>query len=273
MDDDLSAGRLNWRIASASVIGTSHAGSGLPCQDAHRCAVMKDATGSHVLVVAVADGAGGARRAERGANLAVAAFHQGMAQFLSHEAAGALSPALLRGLVAGARAALVAEAQALREPLQDLACTFLAAVAGPDSTAFCQIGDGAIIVSEPGEGDDWSWVFWPQRGEYANATSFLTDDGALDAVELATASRRIDELSVLTDGLEPMVLLYRTKSVFTPFFRTMFAPLRLSPATGQDEMLSRSLGSYLNSSQINRRTNDDKTLILATRRRAAAAAG
>lgn len=261
-----------WRIAGASVIGTSHVGLGLPCQDAHRCVLLHDRSGGEVLVAAAADGAGSARFADRGASLAVETFMSGIAQFLTGHTVGDLSTGRLQDIVARTRQALVDEAARLSTPAHDLACTFLGAVAGPHAAAFCQIGDGALIVSEAGDGDDWSWVFWPQRGEYANATSFLTDEDALRVVETAALGRSVEELAILTDGLEPMVLAYASRSVFAPFFQAMFAPLRDAPDPGVSEALCQALGVYLNSPQINQRTDDDKTLILATRRRSAPAA-
>ncbi len=260
-----------WRIAGASVIGTSHVGSGLPCQDAHRCAVLHDRDGQEVLVAAAADGAGSARCAERGAGLAVAAFVRGMEQFLAQRGLGDLTPERLHDVIAQTREAVLEQAARAGAPMQDFACTFLGAVVGPQRAAFCQIGDGAVVVSEAGDRDDWSWVFWPQRGEYANATSFLTDEDALRVLELAVIGRSVEEVSMLTDGLERMVLVYETRSVFAPFFQAMFAPLR-EAAPGFNEALSQSLGVYLNSAQVNQRTDDDKTLVLASRRGGAPAA-
>ena len=51
-----------WRTAHASVIGTSHTATGAPCQDAGDCEVLAAADGSEILVAAVADGAGSAKR-------------------------------------------------------------------------------------------------------------------------------------------------------------------------------------------------------------------
>jgi hypothetical protein len=48
----------------------------------------------------------------------------------------------------------------------------------------------------------------------------------------------------------------------------MFPPIRKSQASGVDAELSQALDKYLSSPTINSRTDDDKTLILASRRRA-----
>ena len=46
----------------------------------------------------------------------------------------------------------------------------------------------------------------------------------------------------------------------------MFGPVRRSQAIGEDLALSQDLESYLTSPAILERTDDDKTLVLATRR-------
>src|SRR6516225_2777134 len=39
-------------------------------------------------------------------------------------------------------------------------------------------GDGVIVVKD--QTSQWSWVFWPDRGEFANTTFFVTDAAADD---------------------------------------------------------------------------------------------
>ena len=69
---------------------------------------------------------------------------------------------------------------------KDYSCTLIAAIVGNDAAAFAQIADGAIVVSH-GEADGWSWVFWPQHGEFANQTNFITQDNALEVLEFELA--------------------------------------------------------------------------------------
>src|SRR6185436_9273324 len=54
-----------WRLLGASVTGTSHLKSGLPCQDAHACRALPGG-----VILAVADGAGSAERSAEGARCA-----------------------------------------------------------------------------------------------------------------------------------------------------------------------------------------------------------
>ncbi len=59
---------MTWRAYGASVRGTSHTGTGLPCQDAHGWRFL-----SSGIACAVADGLGSAARADAGAQIVVAA--------------------------------------------------------------------------------------------------------------------------------------------------------------------------------------------------------
>ena len=60
-------GMDTWRVVGASSPGRTHDVQGVPCQDAHAYRVLEDGT----LLVAVADGAGSAERAQDGAQNAV----------------------------------------------------------------------------------------------------------------------------------------------------------------------------------------------------------
>ena len=126
----------------------------------------------------------------------------------------------------------------------------------------------AMVVSD--QGRDWCWVFWPQRGPYANTTYFVTDDAALDQLECEAGTRRVRDIALFTDGIEPLVLDYRARAAHTPFFDRMIQPLRasttLDDAAPADAGLSHALARYLASPVITERTDDDTTLILATRR-------
>ena len=74
------------------------------------------------------------------------------------------------------------------------------------------------------------------------------------------------EIALLSDGIEPLVLHYASRTVHGPFFDCMFGPVRRSQAIGEDLALSQDLEGYLSSPAILERTDDDKTLVLAMRR-------
>jgi hypothetical protein len=254
-----------WRVALACEIGTSHTGSGTPCQD-YAEHVIIETKGGPVLVAVVCDGAGSAAHSEIGSWLASTTFVELIEVYFEN---GGLLVGIDRETVVDWLTSTV-ERLSIRarddgNALKDYSCTLLAAIVGNDAVAFAQIGDGAIVVSD-NEEEGWGWVFWPQHGEYANQTAFVLSANATEALEFELASRRIEELAIFSDGIERMVLHGATKSVNDPFFNQMFAPVRNSTSEGIDHKLSEKLKEYLGSAAVNARTNDDKTLFMATRR-------
>lgn len=257
--------RPSWRAASACEVGTSHIGSGTPCQDNAAHGIIRTKEGP-VLVAVVCDGAGSSAHSEIGSWLASTTFLELVE--VHFENGGRLVDIdrdKVVGWIASTAERLTVRAREDGNTPKDYSCTLIAAIVGNKAAAFAQIGDGAIVVSH-GEADGWSWVFWPQHGEYANQTVFVLSDNAVDALEFSLAPRRIDELAMFSDGIERMVLHGATKAVNAPFFDKMFVPVRASKARGLDQNLSEKLKNYLGSPVVNARTNDDKTLLMATRR-------
>lgn len=255
-----------WRIAAASAIGTSHIRQGTVCQDSHACRIFEDIDRRAVMVLVVSDGAGSADRADMGSYLACRTIQEAVEVYLA--GGGRIIDVTLdtaRSWVEMVQTAIAFQAEEDGLAPRTYACTLLAAIVAGDSAAFLQIGDGAIVVAD--EMGEWSWVHWPQRGEFANATYFVTEDGAADQLAFDLAARRIDDVALFTDGIESLVLHYATKTVHTPFFDKMFVPVRALENDGVDGKLSAGLERYLASAPVCERTDDDKTLILATRRR------
>lgn len=214
------------------------------------------------LVAAMADGAGSASAGELGAEIAVDTLVTQIHR-LFDEGRSDLQP-LLREAAAQAREAVSSEALKQGMAPRSFASTLLALVVTPEGGGALQIGDGLIVVSDGGDG--WSWVFWPQRGEYANTTYFLTDDDALERIQVETFPGAITDVALMTDGLEPLALHYASKTVHDPFFSGMFRPLLQSDGEAEISQLSASLQQFLSSERVGSRTDDDVSLILATRR-------
>ncbi len=255
-----------WKYGFASVSGTVHLKASTQCQDASRAEIVLDTGGNEVLVAAASDGAGSAALAQLGSSLACNLFvddvrshiEAGRASDISSENFFADWVVKFRQLASG-----WSRAESTR--LQDFACTLLAAVIWRDRAVYFQIGDGAIVESSREEANRYSVVCWPQQGEYANTTNFLTDADAAEKIFREVKSGVIDEVAIFTDGIQRLALDYRAQSAHTPFFAPLFTWLR-PRGGGYSPELSNSLTVYLNSEKINSRTDDDKTLILATRR-------
>lgn len=238
-----------WKFVYGSVQGTSHVQSAQPCQD--YCAGR---TEDAVLLVACSDGAGSAVLSHLGSRAAVERFLEAVALN-----GGAPTKEQVEGWVESARVRVIEEAAANEAAPRDLACTFLAALVGHDWAAFVQIGDGVIVFDGP---KGYELAFWPQSGEYANTTRFLTEDGYTEHLRVELVERPVMELAVLTDGLQMLALDFAECRPHARFFAPLFRTVREGP---DEEKLRESLLAFMDSKRVNDRTDDDKTLFLATR--------
>jgi Protein phosphatase 2C len=262
-------GRLaleGWRFVHTAVQGSGHARAGLPCQDSTLCYSLPIVGLGDVLIGVVSDGAGSAPRSHVGAETATGALARAIEGcYSAGQSLRDLGPGDLGAWAETVRQSVTALASTEGASPRDFACTLLAAIVEPDRAAFLQIGDGAIVVSPQDDPDEYSWVFWPQRGEYANYTRFITDDDALDQIQVVIDPGTIDEVALFSDGLQPLALHYASQTAHAPLFRALFGPLR-SEEPGECERISLSLRDFLSSDRVNARTDDDKSLVLGTRR-------
>lgn len=250
-----------WKALFDSVRGTAHIDSGAPCQDACRVLAIRGSDGEY-LVAVCADGAGSAELSHIGAEIACDRFID-LARGAIESDRGCL-PASREDAVAWCaevRRVIDERAAELLAPIRSLACTLLAAILGPRHSVFIQVGDGAMVAAKHGV---FGVVFWPQSGEYANTTNFVTDESADCAVDFCLHEGELHEYVAFTDGLERLALRFAEQTVHVPFANSLLAPLRRSQPLDLEDYFVR-LRDYLASEKINERTNDDKTLILATR--------
>jgi hypothetical protein len=247
-----------WKLLFQSVRGLAHVRGGEPCQDHCRVRLRRTRHGP-VLVLACADGAGSARLADVGARVACRGIVRIALAAVNDSPTTAIDRTTYLSWLHGLRTDLDAAALAHGAAVHDLACTLLFALVGEQSTVFAQIGDGVIVAAGS---DGYQPIFWPQSGEYANSTNFVTDATFADHLDFASHPGCLDEVALLTDGLQGLALNLTARTVHAPFFRPMFAKLRTSrPGEG----LAGALRRFLDSSAVNARSDDDKTLILATR--------
>jgi hypothetical protein len=258
----LSPSGASWRFAAASAAGTSHVRDGLACQDAYRCGVAATPAGP-VLVVVVSDGAGSASEGARASRYVCDELLDHLLPAAS-DVTASIAIEWLRDGIAQTRDGLLTEAESSGKPPREFAATLLCAVLAEQWSGFAQIGDGAIVTPEAGT-NTWAWLFWPQQGEYANTTFFLTDATAMNNLQLDTLTNGQEEVAIFTDGLQHLVLHYEEQVVHSPFFERMMAPIRTSKAEGLDLSLSRELEKYLATSTVSSRTDDDVTLVMASR--------
>jgi hypothetical protein len=250
---------VSWRFVSASVAGTSHLKLALPCQDNCFVADVAGEGDRNWLIAIASDGAGSAIHAEAGAEIACEVG----GQFLADEIVAKgeeLTESAAADVLRAIRNAIEAKAACVGCGARDFACTLVAAVVGPDRALFFQVGDGAIVVRR---GEAFECAFWPESGEYANMTYFVTDDSAAEHLR-SCITESPGQLALITDGLQRLALVFADQSVHAPFFAPMFQTLRDAKPEDCDR-LSEALAGFLGSEGVNVRTDDDKTLILAVK--------
>jgi len=248
-----------WRFAAGRATGSSHDKLGKPCQDRFGCVTL---AGEDALIAVVADGAGTAGHAHLGAELAVTTMSD-LGQ-LGVRAGRRDYREILREGATLARQRVVEAAGDRKLAPRDMACTLLAVIVTPFGGAALQIGDGVIVTGTAAS--EFRWAIWPQKGEYANATFFLSDERALAQAEVVDLGDDVQDVALMSDGMEPLALHFASRSAHAPFFRTVFAPLHASATPGESPELSQAVAQLLASASVRARTDDDTTLVLATRK-------
>ena len=160
--------------------GTSHEKNGVPCQDAHGYRVLPDG----VVIIAVADGSGSARRSAAGSQCVVAQAIDSLEAALSRGApySDLGWESLLTEAFRQARRAILDLAREEDSPVRAFDTTLTCAVASAKGLVAGQIGD-CLVVARCEDGKMFT-ATQPQRGEYANETFFLTGDDALKRLDV-----------------------------------------------------------------------------------------
>ena len=255
---------MSWVWAGARAIGTAHLAQGLPCQDAFQCRIWQEGAHPPVLIATLADGAGSVVHAEVGAQLATSVVADIVDERLIEDTAHDQVAAVLRYAIGEAQLSLELRAGHDGCVIDDYACTLLVAILSANGGIVGQIGDGAVVIDDGEQG--WRPVHWPEHGEYANTTRFLTEPDALEALQVATLERPVRRVCLFSDGLERLVLDFRDRSAHAPFFDAIFRPIDAHAEAGHAAHISRELEVLLASDKINSRTNDDKSLLCAALR-------
>ena len=159
-----------------------------------------------------------------------------------------------------ARLALRRRAARLNEPLREFATTLTCLIAGEAILAVGQIGDGVVVWK-----DSLGQLYRAtraQKGEFANETNFLTQDDAIQRIELYCSPRPASAFAVTSDGLLRLGLKLPAGDPFGPFFDPLFA---FAGAAPDFEDTAFQLADFLASERVSARTEDDKSLVIAVR--------
>lgn len=206
----------------------------------------------------VADGAGSAACGGQGAELAIEAAASFLVTKLA-ERELALSDELAVECVAAVREQLYAAASKDGRSARDFACTFLGVISSVHGTVIFQIGDGGIVLDV---GNGLEVPIPPMIGEYANMTRFVTDEDAIARLATHATTRTALRVAAFSDGIQRLALNMASNTAHEPFFSPKFA-IVAKATIEQEDALRLALESFLNSAEVNERTDDDKSLALA----------
>lgn len=250
----MSSEKHNWRLFLASATGTAHIARGRPCDDSG--IFFEVPNGSWLAVVA--DGAGSAKYAANGSEVAVREASHFMRERLS-EAAPLDEESFhvtMRACLLHTRDAISKAADAQGASIADLATTIIMVCVTPHLVAALQIGDGGIAIRR-GNGEVFLF-FRPNRGEYVNETNFITSSDFLDRARIGVMHRAdIIGIAAFTDGIEFLAVDFAKCLPHAPFFQPLFDFAASADAKSED------LEEFLASKPVCDRTDDDKTLLLA----------
>lgn len=254
-----------WHAAYASAIGTSHEKSKNPCQDACGSRIIQAGSGQEIFLGIVSDGAGSASRSEVASSLVVEMFLKKFTSLIKSELElQTIDRSYILSWLNEVRSQIFIQAKNENLSPREFACTIVAAIVGIDNSIFFQVGDGAIVVSES-PSNDYGCIFWPQHGEFINQTNFIIQENLSDVLEFEFSQNRINRIALFTDGIERLVLNFSDKSVYPPSLNSIFEWLQNTPQPNPIEGTSQALNTFLNSPFINNRTDDDKSLVMASR--------
>lgn len=241
-----------WRVLGASVKGTRHLLRQAPCQDAHATCVLENGC----LLIAVADGAGSCKRAEEGAQCAVAVGLQHLTPHLRQPLKEHECKARLEESLQAVRAAL--QEKAGTDPVADLSTTLLLLVVTPDWLGLLQVGDGAVVGCMPDGSLELLSQVEADPDHFINETIFVTSPDCVSARHLLVRPRGgLAGIAVCTDGVSHLAIRATDHRPYPGFYDHLFEFVRKMESTEQE------LTDFLNSTGVNDRTDDDKTLVIA----------
>jgi hypothetical protein len=260
----------SWQIHAASARGFAHCLNNRPGQDRFLCITFQHSGLHESVLLIAADGAGSVRKSWAGAWIACRAIAESVRQMVLTpngqrrlNAAEAWTEGLAVELFAQARKKLISWAGRLNVPDQELATTLNMIFTGHGFWSFALLGDGLIASQAVRDESSWQILAFPQCGEFAGETTFLTSDQWIESMQFGAVSGNPDRMLITTDGLLPILYQSQTGIIHPSFVNPLFAAMesrKLSEARKNNE-----LGKFLESKRIRTRCDDDLTLILAHR--------
>ena len=251
----------SWAWAAAACKGTSHEKTGIRLQDAFACSSVNSEQGELFFGI-ISDGAGSADYGGQGASIICSTLSRAIKDYCPLN--GLPTESIIESWVDKARDRIF-QASVMRglRP-RDFAATLVCVISNGEESLVVHVGDGCAVFREESSGE-WIAPTWPEQGEFASTTYFVTDEYGL-RLRVNHHYLAISAIAIFSDGLERLALDFQETKPFKGFFDGMVKPLISSQQLGKDKVLSVALKKYLDSDSINSRTDDDKSLIIAIRK-------
>jgi hypothetical protein len=109
-----------------------------------------------------------------------------------------------------------------------------------------QIGDGFIVVRS--QESEYQLLFQPDKGEFANETTFITSSNALDEMQVRVLTGHQQFICASTDGLEKLAIRFSDWTPFALFFKPLEEYLG---ETSDPEKEDKYLKNFLDSERLN----------------------
>jgi hypothetical protein len=176
---------------------------------------------------------------------------------------------IMRDAFKQARAALDEQAKTEDVLVRQFATTLTCLVVGDEWLVAGQIGDSFAVVETEEAG--LYTVIIPERHEYAGAVTPLTASNFSQKVKVTSARQRVRSVILSSDGLVNLAVLKDTRYTRYEPHKPFFQPLLLFARNSVDlPQAASELAGFLESERVCTRTDDDKTLLIATRQPATA---
>lgn len=244
---------MAWRWAAASAIGTSHVRSGDRLQDAFTVSAL----GNGYVLSVVSDGAGSAKFGFSGAWLTCRVLKVRFREWLSENEA-LPDDDTLKDWIDEIRDRISIAADRRDTSPRQFAATLASLLITSKCILALHIGDSAIVGRC---GSEWDAICWPENGDYASTTFFITDDPE-PRLNIVRQDRQHDAFALFSDGVGDLALSVLDRRAHPGFFNPMMRPVDRATVSGKLPELSQKLRSYLAGPSVCERTDDDKTLVL-----------
>ncbi|MDE6020022.1 MAG: protein phosphatase 2C domain-containing protein [Ruminococcus sp.] len=238
-----------WKIAGASIIGSSHIKNLSPCQD-----FIHSLTRNEVSCISLADGAGSYKYSDIGAEISCKAiteyFTSEFDRFLSMSALE-----IKQFIIHGIRTRLGRKARVLDTTKVELSSTLLFVAIKGHNFIIGHIGDGVICGDIDG---NLVLLSNPENGEFANTTYFVTSRNYKEHFRIYRGNvTAFKSFFLMSDGAAE-ALFHKKEHIFSPALKIFASWLDKHHSEDVDKAIKNNMEKL-----FPKHTSDDCSIIIA----------